>query len=88
MALTILILALVESTKQHHIVGIFGFLHSIADQLVGTAVIAQILTGGHTGMRAYYVAHIAACKVYHNPVLGETGLKAIERRDLLLHLQR
>ena len=86
MTLTVLIVALVQSAKDNHHIGLLCLLNGLGNQLVGRAHLVERATYRHAIIALNRIAHVTTGKV--NLCLLETTADAIEGQDLLLHLQR
>ena len=91
MILCILIVALVQATKEDDHIGLTGFLHGFGNEFVGRAILAQVDVHLHTIIERGGVAYIAASEVDLG-VRGcegcQSSFQTVERRNLVLHLQR
>ncbi len=87
MSLTVLIIALVETADDDHVVSLACLGDSIGDELLARAGVCQILPGRHTIIGAGGITDIPTL-ILHGGHILESGLQAVERRDLPLSLQR
>ena len=79
-------IALVESTKEDDHIGLTGLLHSLSDEFIGRAQIIERTAYCDAIVTLDGVAHVTTSKVDLNTF--EAIADAVERKDLLLHLQR
>ena len=71
-----------SSDKKDHIrrfCGLYRFVH----QLLGRAVVSQVLAGGNTIILAAYIAYISAHITHFGPILLCSFENALQGRDLI-----
>ena len=84
-SLTILIVALVQSSDNDNIVGFHCFAHGLAEDFAFAPGVGQVLSGGHAIIRSRGVAHIST-GILHT--VSQTFFQALPRRNLMLCFQR
>ena len=87
-ALGILIVALVESAEEHHVVGLARLVNGLGYKLLGRAAVSKLLSCGHAVVLACDVANISAGIVNLDVHAFETSLQTVERQFLMLRLER
>ena len=86
--LAVLIVALVQSSEDNHIVGSLSLLYSLSDEFFGCAVVFEVLPCGDTIVVAACIAHIAASIFYLAVRPLQMFLKTLQGADFVLGFQR
>ena len=86
MTLTVLMIALVQSTYKDDHISLTGFLDSLLQEFFLRAHLIETAAYGDTIVTLYGVAHIATSII--DLGIGETRTDTVEGKNLLLHLQR
>lgn len=87
MTLGILVIALVESAEEHHVVGLARLVYGLGYKLFGRAAVGKLLSCGHAVVFACDVAYISAGIVNLDVHAFETSLQTVERQFLMLRLE-
>ena len=77
-SLAVLIIALVETADDDHVVSLACLGDGIGDELLARAAVRQILTGRHTIIGTGGITDISTL-ILHGGHILESGLQAIER---------